>query len=56
MSLHRTCYLVAENIQAGDETKYGVVAGVIKNDPMITLQFHNRTETFHKFAPVEVYE
>jgi hypothetical protein len=52
----KSSYLCADNLQAGDETRYGIVAGVIKNDPMVTLQFHNRTETLHKFAPVEVYE
>lgn len=56
MTVHRTSYLVAQNVQIGDETKYGIVAGKIINDPLVTFQFHNRTETLHKFAPVEVYE
>jgi hypothetical protein len=49
-------HIVADNLRVGDETKYGIVAGKIENDPMVTLQFHNRTETLHKFAPVEVFE
>jgi hypothetical protein len=53
----QSVYKCAENVVPGDETRMGIVAGVVIKDPMVIMQFHGKGEvSMHKFKPVEVYE
>lgn len=52
-----TFYKQAKSIEEGDETKHGIVAGVLQDESsyLVTIKYHNHTSLLNRNAPVEVY-